>query len=88
MERKVLNELTLPSGKKAVIYDGIGEDFLTAIENAEKVSGGRPGFKDVVISLMELLVKVDGKPLTEPELRAMPIKDFLILYRHFLEVLG
>ncbi len=88
MEKKVLKEITLPSGKKAVIYDGTGEDFLTAVENAEAVSGGTPGFKDIVISLMELLVTVDGKKLAEPQLRAMPIKDFLVLYRNFLEVLG
>ncbi len=87
-ERKVLAEVELSGNRKAVIYDGTGEDFLTAVETAEAVTGGAPGFKDIVIALMELLVEVDGKKVTEPELKAMPIRDFLKLYRYFLQIVG
>jgi len=87
-ERKVLAEVELSENRKAVIYDGTGEDFLTAVETAEAVTNGTPGFKDIVIALMELLVEIAGKKVTEPELRTMPIRDFLKLYRHFLQIVG
>ena len=87
MERKVLEEVALSDGRKAVIYDGTGEDFLTAIETAEAVSGGNPSFKDIVIALMELLVEIDGKRLSEAELKSLPIKDFMKLYGNFLKAL-
>jgi len=88
MERKVLAEVKLSDGKKAVIYDGTGEDFLTAVETAEAVSGGTPSFKDIVIALMELLVEVDGKRVTEAELKKMNIRDFTKLYASFLQIVG
>ena len=34
MERKVIEEMKLSNGKTAIIYEGTGEDFLTAIEIA------------------------------------------------------
>ena len=79
-ERKVLKEINLPSGRKAVVYQGTGEDFLTALEIAQETGGG---FKEAILSLMEQLVEIDGKRVTAEELKKLPLQDFAVLYTVF-----
>ncbi len=85
-ERKKLAEVELSVGK-AIIYEGTGDDFLTAIETAEATSNGTPSFKDIVVSLMELLVEINGKRVSEVEIKKLPMRDFMKLYGNFLKAL-
>jgi hypothetical protein len=80
MERKVLKEITLSKGRKATVYEGTGEDFLTALEIAQ-ASGG--GFKEAILSLMEQLIEIDGRRVTAEELKKLPLQDFAVLYAVF-----
>ncbi len=80
MERKVLKEVELSNGKKAVVYEGTGEDFLTAIEIAQQTGGG---FKEAILTLMEQLIEIDGKRVTAEELKKLPLSDFARLYAVF-----
>jgi hypothetical protein len=80
MERQVLKEVTLSNGKKATVYQGTGEDFLTALEVAQATGGG---FKEAILSLMEQLIEIDGKRVTAEELKKLPLQDFAMLYSVF-----
>jgi len=80
MERKVLKELTLSDGRKAVIYQGTGEDFLTALEIVQQTGGG---FKEAILTLMEQLIEIDGSRVTAQQLKELPLQDFVTLYTVF-----
>ncbi|SMO74661.1 hypothetical protein SAMN06269117_12513 [Balnearium lithotrophicum] len=78
--RQVLKELKLSDGRKAVVYEGTGEDFLTAVEIAQETGGG---FKEAILTLMEQLIEIDGKRVTAEELKKLPLSDFARLYTVF-----
>ena len=86
MERKVVEEFKLSDGRTVKIYEGIGEDFLTAIEIAEAT--GKTSVKDTVLTLMELLIEVDGQKLPAEEFAKLPLKDFMKLYNKIGENLS
>jgi len=78
MERRVVEEFKLSDGRTVKIYEGIGEDFLQAIEIAEATS--KSSIKEITLTLMELLVEVDGQKLPAEEFAKMPLKDFMKIY--------
>ena len=83
MERKVIEEIKLSNGKTAIIYEGTGEDFLTAIE----IAGATKNYslKEITLNLMELLIEIDGQKLPAEELGKLPLKDFMKLYTKISE---
>ena len=86
MERKVLEEIKLSNGKKAVIYEGTGEDFIQAIEIASATQDN--SIKGIILNLMELLIEIDGQKIPAEELAKMPLKDFMRLYTKVAENLS
>ena len=80
MERKVIKEIELSDGRKATVYEGTGEDFLTALEIAQSTG---EGFKGAILTLMEQLIEIDGKKVNAQELKKLPLQDFALLYTVF-----
>ena len=77
----IIKEVTLLSGKKAVIKEGKGKDLFWAYRNA-----GDPS--EIVRLLMIRLIEIDGEPFTEDAIDAMPISDVMALVKEFTEVLS
>jgi hypothetical protein len=71
-----MKEITLPSGKIAVIKDGKGKDLFWAQKMANDTS-------EIMKMLMIRLVEVDGKAITEYDLDEMDIADVLMLTNEF-----
>jgi hypothetical protein len=71
-----MREITLPSGKVAVIKDGKGKDLFWAQKMANDTS-------EIMKMLMVRLVLVDGNPITEDDLDEMDISDVLMLTNEF-----
>ena len=84
MERKIMEETTLSNGKKAVIYEGIGEDLIQAMEIAQ--AQDNPLLANIMLNLMEILVEIDGNKLPAEELKKLPLSDFMRLYTTFLNM--
>ena len=71
-----MKEITLPSGKIAVIKDGKGKDLFWAQKMANDAS-------EIMKMLMIRLVEIDGKQITEDDLDEMDIADVLMLTSEF-----
>ena len=84
MERKVLEEIKLSEGKKATIFEGTGEDLLTAMEIAQAQEN--PSMSNIILNLMEQLVEIDGQKVPAEELKKLPLPDFMKLYTAFLNM--
>jgi len=84
MERKILEELKLSNGKTAVIYEGTGEDLLTAMEIAQAQEN--PSMSNIILNLMEQLVEIDEQKVPAEELKKLPLPDFMRLYSAFLSM--
>ena len=84
MEKKILEEIKLSNGKKAVIFEGTGEDLLTAMEIAQAQEN--PSMSNIVLNLMEQLIEIDGQKLPSEELKKLPLPDFMRLYSTFLNM--
>lgn len=78
-QKDIIKEITLPSGKKAVIKEGKGRDFFWAYRNA-----GDPS--EIVRLLMVRLIEIDSAPLTEDGIDELPISDVMTLMKEFTEV--
>jgi len=77
----IIKEVTLLSGKKAVIKEGKGKDIFWAYRNA-----GDPS--EIARLLMIRLIEIDGEPFKEDAIDAMPISDVMALIKEFTEVLS
>lgn len=86
MERKVVEEIKLSNGKKAVIYEGTGEDFIQAVEIASATEDN--SVKGIILNLMESLIEIDGQKIPAEELARLPLKDFMKLYTKVAENLS
>ena len=62
--------ITLSSGKKAVVRDGIGLDSKYATRDAE----GKQ--EDYMPNLMARLTEIDGHPVVPEDLLNLPLKDY------------
>jgi hypothetical protein len=71
-----MRNVTLPSGKTAVIKDGKGKDLFWAQKMANDAS-------EIMKMLMIRLVEIDGKAITEDDLDEMDIADVLMLTNEF-----
>lgn len=80
----VAKEITLPSGKKATIFHGLGEHAQTAQEIA--TNDGKLDQKLYFNALMHLLVHIDGEKMRPDEFSQMPMKDYLVIYGEFAQV--
>jgi len=78
-QKNIIKEITLSSGKKAVIKEGKGRDLFWAYRNA-----GDPS--EIVRLLMVRLIEIDSEPLTEDNIDEMPISDVMALVKEFTEV--
>lgn len=78
-QKDIIKEITLSSGKKAVIKEGKGRDFFWAYRNA-----GDPS--EIVRLLMVRLIEIDSAPLTEDGIDELPISDVMTLMKEFTEV--
>lgn len=71
-----MKEITLPSGRIAIIKDGKGKDLFWAQKMANDAS-------EIMKMLMIRLVEIDGKPITEDDLDEMDIADVITLTAEF-----
>jgi len=78
-QKNIIKEITLSSGKKAVIKEGKGRDLFWAYRNA-----GDPS--EIVRLLMVRLIEIDSEPLTEDDIDEMSISDAMALVKEFTEV--
>ena len=86
MERKVVEEFNLSDGRQVKIYEGTGEDLLTAMEIAQAQEN--PSMSNIVLNLMEQLVEIDGQKLPAEELKKLPLPEFMRLYTAFLNMIS
>lgn len=84
MERKVIEEIKLSDGRKATIFEGTGEDLITAMEIAQ--AQDNPSMSNIVLNLMEQLVEIDGQKVPAEELKKLPLPEFMRLYTAFLNM--
>ena len=84
MERKVVEEFKLSDGRTVKIYEGIGEDLLTAMEIAQAQEN--PSMSNIITNLMETLVEIDGQKLPAEELKKLPLSEFMRIYTAFLNM--
>lgn len=69
MSEEIFTQIDLPTGRKAVIYEGYGRHFFKALQLAK-------GDNSLMIKyLMMQLVSVDGKQLSEKDIDEMHIRD-------------
>jgi len=71
-----MKEITLPSGKIAIIKDGKGKDLFWAQKMANDAS-------EIMKMLMIRLVEIDGKSITEDDLDEIDIADVITLTAEF-----
>lgn len=71
-----MKEITLPSGKIAIIKDGKGKDLFWAQKMANDAS-------EIMKMLMIRLVEIDGKSITEDDLDEIDIVDVITLTAEF-----
>lgn len=69
MQNEIFTQVELPTGIKAVIFEGYGRHFFKALQLAKGDSSLMMKF------LMMQLVQVDGKELTEADIDNMHIRD-------------
>lgn len=67
-----MKEITLPSGKKAVIRDGKGKDLL----NAQRIAQSPD---EIIYALLAELVMIDGTKHVYEDVLEMPLTDVLVL---------
>jgi hypothetical protein len=74
-----IHDFTLPSGKKACIREGVGDDLLDIQEMADvaaKMSSGKYSSEKLFqYAMLASLVRIDGAPVTIEELRRMNMWD-------------
>jgi hypothetical protein len=75
----MVKEITLPSGRIAIIKEGKGKDLFWALSNST-------GQNDIIKLLMVRLTEIDGKPITEDDLEELPLADVMVLMREFTEI--
>ncbi len=69
MPNEIFTEVSLPTGKKAVIFEGFGKHFFKALQLAK-------GDNSLIIKyLMMQLVQVEGKDLSENDIDSMHLRD-------------
>lgn len=69
MQNEIFTQVELPTGIKAVIFEGYGRHFFKALQLAKGDNSLMMKF------LMMQLVQVDGKELTEADIDNMHIRD-------------
>lgn len=84
MERKVVEKFNLSDSRQVKIYEGIGEDLLTAMEIAQAQEN--PSMSNIITNLMEMLVEIDGKKIPAEELKKLPLPEFMRIYTAFLKM--
>lgn len=67
-----MNEIILPSGKRAVIKEGKGRDLLNAQRKAKSA-------EEIVYALLAELVEIEGEKLVYEDIFEMNIKDVIVL---------
>ena len=75
----MVKEITLPSGRIAIIKEGKGKDLFWALSNST-------GQNDIIKLLMVRLTEIDGKPITEDDLEELPLADIMVLMKEFTEI--
>ncbi len=69
MPNEIFTEVSLPTGTKAVIFEGYGRHFFKALQLAK-------GDNSLIIKyLMMQLVQVEGKDLSENDIDSMHLRD-------------
>jgi len=72
-------EITLPSGRIAIIKEGKGKDLFWALSNST-------GQNDIIKLLIVRLTEIDRKPITEDDLEELPLADVMTLMKEFTEI--
>jgi len=86
MERKIIEEFELSDGRKVKIYEGLGEDLLTAMEVAQ--AQGNTSMTSIILNLMEQLVEINGEKIPAEELKKLPLQEFMKIYNSFLKIVS
>ncbi|MEM1672497.1 MAG: hypothetical protein QXX12_00575 [Nanopusillaceae archaeon] len=80
-DRKVLKEIILPSGKKAVFYNGKGKDLFEAM-----LKGTKGEF--LLWHLIAQLVEIEGEKFVLEDFYEMDLFDVLAIQATFGELFG
>lgn len=74
-----MREITLPSGKKAVIHKGKGKHAIQAM----KICDGKT--EQYLPALMSLLIDIDGQALVMEDFEEMDMQDYMALQGEFAD---